>query len=85
LPLIERRRCAPQGRERASVRASADTKSSSGITDDPIRSQTDATRRRNEEPVQETSAALRDPINAAWIVFGNGELEGLLGLMAVLA
>jgi hypothetical protein len=25
------------------------------------------------------------PINAAWIVFGNGELEGLLEPMAVLA
>ena len=38
-----------------------------------------------EEPVREISAAPRDPINAAWIVFGNGELEGLLELMAVLA
>jgi hypothetical protein len=38
-----------------------------------------------EEPVREISAAPRHPINAAWIVFGNGELKGLLELMAVLA
>jgi hypothetical protein len=38
-----------------------------------------------EEPVREISAAARDSINAAWIVFGNGEPEGLLELMAVLA
>jgi hypothetical protein len=36
-------------------------------------------------PVRQISATPRYPINAAWIVFGNGELEGLLEPMAVLA